>query len=125
MVSLISRGLRDEIFATMSLDIDHTVSVIARLLTPSAFVERFCIALLVTTRVVRGVEKFVEVKVLQDFASFFLVLLRFFIFRLFLSSSSFLVWAYSSAHEFFLVACNVKLGIFKQLLQAVSSIPIF
>ena len=125
MVGLISRGLRDEIFATVSLDIDHAVSVIARLLTPSAFVERFCIALLVTTRVVRRVEKFVEVKVLQDFASFFLVLLRFFIFRLFLSSSSFLVWAYSSAHEFFLVACNVKLGIFKQLLQAVSSIPIF
>ena len=125
MVGLISRGLRDEIFATVSLYVDHAVSVITRLLTPSAFIERFCIALLVTTRVVRGVEKFVEVKVLQDFASFFLVLLRFFIFRLFLSSSSFLVWAYSSAHEFFLVACNVELGIFKQLLQAVSSIPIF
>ena len=108
----------------MSLDINNTIPVIARLLTPSAFVERFCIALLVTTRVVRGVEKFVEVKVLQDFASFFLVLLRFFIFRLFLWPA-FLVWAYSSAHEFFLVACNVELGIFKQLLQAVSSIPIF
>ena len=123
MVGLISGRLRDEIFATMSLDVDHSIPVVARLLTSSAFVERLCIALLVATRVVRGVEKFVEVKVLQDFASFFLVLLRFFIFRFL--SSTFLVWTYPCTHEIFLVTCNVELGIFKQLLQAVSSIPIF
>ena len=107
----------------MSLDIDNAFVPVARFLAPSAFVERLCVALLVTAGVVRGVEKFVEVEVLENFASFFLVLLRFFVF--WFLSSAFLVWTYSSAHEFFLVTCNVELGIFKQLLQAVRPVPIF
>lgn len=104
IVGLIGRWLRDQIFASVSL---YVISITC-LLSPTAFIERFGIALLVTTRVVRcRVEKLVEVQILEDFSSFLLVLLCFFVFRFLRSPTCrrFLVWTDAITHV--LVSCNV------------------
>ena len=115
IIRLICWRLADEILAAMRLNIVP----ITRLLAPAAFIKRFGIALLVTTRV-RRIEQFVEVKVLQYSSCFFFVLLSLLVFRLLLPA--FLVWTNSIPHEFFLICCILELGVFEQLLQAVSPV---